>query len=372
MSYDICYRMTMPSDASSLRSTTQSDLAERVGVSLMTVQRALSGHPHVADQTRQRVEAAAIELGYRVNTAARTTRTGRFGTIALLLGTREGSSSLPQPLLEGIYHAAAARELNLMVVKISDDRLTDDAYVPRLLREVASDGLLIDYTHGIPQRMRDLIERTQTPAVWINSKQPHDCVHPDDYQAGRDATARLIAAGHREIAYADFTHGSAFPDPHYSAVDRLSGYLDEMADAGLLHRVIRAQDEHDIAGDRRRTLPLEILAQSHRPTAVICVGDTTAPGFLWGALRLGLEVPDDLSIILFSDAPTLTLIPVPSSMIVSHEEVGNRAVSMLIRKIAQPELTFKPISVPFFAYLGRTVAPPRHAVAGSNVSVDHH
>jgi DNA-binding LacI/PurR family transcriptional regulator len=338
--------------------TTQADLAAKVGLSVMTVHRALTGHPHVADRTRRRVQDAAKQIGYRVNTAARTTRTGRFGAIALLQGTRDGRSSLPQQLLDGIQVAASEREVNLMLVKYSDERLTDPAYVPRMLREVASDGLLIDYTHGIPQRMLDLIRKTQTPAVWINSKQAHDCVHPDDYQAGRDATAHLAGLGHRDIAYADFTHGSAFPNPHYSSIDRLSGYLDEMADRGFAHRVIRAEGEIDIAGGRRQSLPMELLGAADRPTAVICFGSTTAAGFYHAAYRLRLDIPGQLSLVLFGNEPETTLIPVPTSMIVPYHEIGRRAVSMLCDKIATPPEQLEPLSLPFSEFAGASAGPP--------------
>ena len=67
--------------------------------------------------------------------------------------------------------------------------------MPRLLTEACSDGLLIDYTHAIPPALLALIERHRIPAVWINSRQPLDCVRPDDEAAGYDATRRLLERG---------------------------------------------------------------------------------------------------------------------------------------------------------------------------------
>ncbi len=82
----------------------------------------------VGVQTRKRIAEAAAQLGYRPNAAARATQSGWFRSIALLLGTQESRSSLPEPLLYGIEESLQQRDPHLMVFRVSDEDLSDDRY----------------------------------------------------------------------------------------------------------------------------------------------------------------------------------------------------------------------------------------------------
>ena len=337
------------------------DIAKAAGVSDMTVSRILNGR---ADYNRptyarraQRIRTLAREMGYRPNAAARSTRSGRFGNFALLLGTKDGRSSLPNGLLNGIQDALAQRDLSMSVLKLPDERLTDPAAMPKLLREHTSDGLLIDYTHGIPPRMIELIEGLGLPAVWINSRQAHNCVRPDDVAAGRLAAEHLIRLGHRRIAWADFTHGPEFPGPHYSAADRRQGYAAAMIDAGLQPLILRAQTGIDVPSPRRLAFAADVLASSDRPTAVIGYAQTTTMPFHLAAAQRGLSVPDDLSLVSFDDHPMACLGPQYTTLIPPHEAVGRAAVDCLFSRI-QTQRDQPPVAVPFDFDPGQTSSVP--------------
>jgi DNA-binding LacI/PurR family transcriptional regulator len=87
-----------------------------------------------------------------------------------LLASRQGpNGALLGTLLNSIRHHLTERELHLTLGDLPDESLTDEAYVPRILREWSVDGLLINYIAGIPDKMIELIGRYQIPSVWLNS-----------------------------------------------------------------------------------------------------------------------------------------------------------------------------------------------------------
>lgn len=340
----------MPVDVKPIRS--QDSLAQVAGVTRLTIHRALTGQPGVGQATRQRIRRLADKYGYRPNAAARSTRTGRFGAVALLLGTRDGCSTLPPDLLNGIHDGLAAHDLNLMVVRLPDERLTDADYVPRILRETASDGLLIDYTHDIPLLMLDLIAQAKLPAVWINVKREHDCVHPDDFAAAKQATQRLLASGRRRVAWADFSNLD--PDHrHYSAADRRAGYAAAMIDAGLTPRFATELNPHQPGVDRECGAQA-ILSDPDRPDALVCYADTTAAAFIHAAQRLGINIPGELSLLSFDPSVSPLLYPRLSTMLLPSRAVGEQAVAMLQQRIHHPH-PVPAVTVPFTYEAGETV-----------------
>ena len=144
--------------------------------------------------TCEKVEAAAIALGYRRNGAAHSTATGRFNCVDLLLSRESVRSIVPLGLIEGVEAELAAAGQRLLISRLPDTELTDARKVPRLLQDLSSDGLLINYNSHVPPAMERLIGRFRLPAVWINSLHEADCVRPDDYAAGRDLTRPSAAA----------------------------------------------------------------------------------------------------------------------------------------------------------------------------------
>ena len=204
------------------------DVARASGVSAQTVWRILNGkNKNNNENTAQRVVSAADELGYRANSSAKAMRSGRFGSVALLLSEYSGLSLLPVERREGIQDVLGEQEINLILSRFSNDALTNQERLPRILREIMADGLLINYNANLPQPMVDIISQYQIPAVWINSRQPADCVYPDDRDAGRGSAAkRLLTLGHRRIGFA-----YAAPTSHYSFAERIAGYEEVMQES---------------------------------------------------------------------------------------------------------------------------------------------
>jgi LacI family transcriptional regulator len=336
---------------------TLDSVAAAAGVSRDTVSRVLNGKtkevwPSMIRRAA-RIRRIATEMGYRPHAAARAMSEGRFGTVALLLSTEAGRSTLPTALLDGIHDALSQRGMNLMIAKLPDEKLTSEGFVPKVLREWMADGLLINYNRTIPSRMIDLIEGHHVPAVWINCKRDADCVYPDDFGGGRTATEHLLKLGHREIAYMEFSAGE--PElRHYSEADRRAGYEQAMRKAGLPPRLF-APDPPD-AGAPELDLALRWLSQPQRPTAVVAYSH--GPAVQHAAALTGLRVPADLSVVSFGEKSTRPLGRPETVALIPTGTVGAQAVEMLLAKLEAPDEPLRPIIVAESLAEGATTAAP--------------
>jgi DNA-binding LacI/PurR family transcriptional regulator len=263
---------------------TQKDIAAKLGVSNQLVSYALNGTGTVSDQMRQRIVATATELGYRPNTSARVMKTGRFGCIGILMSTIRNRSALQSLLMEGIHDELALHDQHLMLVKSPDEPLTDEAAMPRLLREWMVDGLLVAFNLSTPPGMIETIRRHNIPSIWLNSDQEINCVRPNDEAAGYDAARHLQELGHRRIAYVTNTKSR-----HYSVAHRESGYRRAMREAGLKAQVLKIDTDEPRA--QQLEISLRWLTRPTRPTAMIFYSTDMALIAFYAAERLGLRIP---------------------------------------------------------------------------------
>jgi DNA-binding LacI/PurR family transcriptional regulator len=333
------------------------DVARRAGVTRLTAQRALHGQPGVGEGTREKVQRIAERLGYRPHWAARAMRSGRLGCLALLMSVERYRGFLGHELLGGIVSEASERDYHINLGALPEEKATDARYVPKALRELMADGLLINYHFGIPAKMAELIERNNIPAVWINAKRPWDCVHMDDLQAGRLATEHLLRLGHRSIAYVDYAHAlDELPEVHYSALDRMAGYEEAMQAARLPSRVIwlpsKSRDREHLEFTR------EWLTEPHRPTGLVMYSALPAGTIALAAAQFGLQVPRDISLVAV-DWPTPKSFGLEVTVaMLQPEEMGREAVRMLLEKIETPGRRKRAQAIPAVFHEGGTCAPP--------------
>jgi len=322
---------------------TLADIAERVGVSRITVSEVLRGVGRSSPATRERVQQAASELGYRANASARAMRYGRFDAMALLMSLDHPHFFVHDRLWNGLLDGLRSYDLQLHVHRLSDADVSAQGVGPKLFREATADGLLIN--PGVAPEVRHWIERFNLPAIWLNSKQDHDSVYINDFAAARQATRCLLDLGHQRIAYADLigdrerereldSENQHRNGGHYSAADRWGGYVAAMADAGL--EPVRIGERYHKPPERLAAAEAT-LATPDRPTAILTYSTATASPILFAAAaRVGLDVPGDLSLITFGQSPLSDHgVPV-ATMVLPNEQMGACAVDLLVKKNAQP------------------------------------
>jgi LacI family transcriptional regulator len=335
-------------------------IAAQMGLSRATVTHVLNGRAteqRISPDTQQRVLKVAHDLGYRANAAARAIRASRYGNVALIQSLR--GQYLPNELLHGLTKAIAARDMHLVLTEVPDPVITEESYLPRTMRELSVDGVLINRHVGFSTSYLDFIHRLGIPAVSLNVKQEFDCVHPDDLMGGRIATEFLLQLGHERIAYVDTE------DPgngHYSKQDRRLGYELAMAAAGkppqvhLLPKDWRTPGRHE---DQRIESARRLLIQDDGPTAVLAYELAEAMAVVHAAHLLGIRIPQELSLVQFhhwlDDRFFMPIQTVNNAM----TEVGAEAVEMLQAKIANPSAALPAKVAPVRMMEGATCLPRR-------------
>ncbi len=333
----------------------QVEIARQLGLSQRAVSFALNGKAGVSQKTRQRVLRKAAEMGYRPNALARSIRQGRFGQVALLNSTIRAVSYQPPQLLSAVHDALAAHDLYLLYTQLPDADLASETFVPGILRELRVDGLLINYRHNIPARMVELIDSHRLPAIWLGATRAHDCVYPDDEGAAAEQVNRLIALGHRKIAFVDLSGSMELaPDARPATVQRRRGYEQAMRAAGLQPRLIC----HGGRPEQWAEHMIAIMREDDRPTALISC-EARQVGFLWSALveDLGLRLGRDVSLVSFGPQPILVGRHWIDTLLTPHAQVGREAVEMLMEKLRAPAVRLTPRVCPHRLHTGDTVGP---------------
>lgn len=297
------------------------DVAERAGVSPMTVSRVVNG-TRVREPLRLKVEAAIRELSYVPNVAARVARSGGLRIGVLFNNPR--SSNLGEFLM-GAFHQGARDGCQLLVEPVAAHPTPVDAV--RKLVAMGVDGVTLPPPLCDSLEALDLLWQADIPALSFATADPrsHSCaVLIDDFEGARTMTRHLLSLGHRDIA---FVRGDA---RHSPALRREEGFRAAMAQAGhpvRPDRVVQGDFSYRSGLDAGRAL---LSGPVSRPTAVFASNDDMAAAVAATAFGLGLRVPADLSIAGFDDTPIASLLwPQLTTVHQPIAEMASTAVEIL-------------------------------------------
>jgi LacI family transcriptional regulator len=339
---------------------TQADVARRAGVSISVVSRELNGDPalRARPETRERIHRAVKELGYAPSHAARSLRLSRAFAVGVLVP--DLNNPIFKELIRGIDETAY--ELGYHVFMSRSEHLESGTdFLRKLAGEGRVDGFLVQRLDEIDQReFAHQAEAGGRPIVLMNSRWSRrgSVVH-DDVAAGRMATQHLLDLGHRDIALIG-------GDKHnYAAHEREKGFLAAIHEAGMRRRTAWVLDRPYKPEAGRVALQQLCTARKRRPTAVVVANVHAALGALEGAREIGLEVPEQLSVIAIHDwwitdytRPKLTDIRLP------QYQMGREAMRMLHRRLTGEPGTDITITEPGPELVVResTAPPPRRLV----------
>lgn len=279
----------MDVDQPSLRDKrpTMADVAARVGVSRALVSLVFRNHQGASAETRERIYQAAAELGYRPDTAAQLLRRRRSRQLGVLFDPRHPFQA---DLIEAIYPAAMGHEYSVILGALTPTRGVPTA-VDELLALRSEAIILI----GPDSPLSDLAALgRQLPLVTVGRHLPGDAfdsVRTDDAKGARQAVEHLGALGHREIVHID--GGSAS-----GSAERRRGYRSAMRRLAAVPRIIPG-DFTEESGARAARLMSD---EPSLPTAVLASNDRCAVGLLDSFLRLGVRVPQDVSVVGYDDS----------------------------------------------------------------------
>jgi LacI family transcriptional regulator len=333
---------------------TLADVARRAGLSKTTASMVLNGREgtRLSAEAHQRVFAAAEELGYRPNVAARSLRTRKTDTIAFVSDV-VATTRFAGDLIRGALDAARERDHVLLIAETQGDAAFEQHAIDAMLdRQV--DGVI--YAAMATRRLTVPPALLPGPVVLLNATSPdaQPCVVPDDERAGRTAVAALLDTGHHDRIALIGRNRLKETDPEVSlaAHSRLRGIRDALAAAGttLCHEAFCREwlPEHGYKAMQ------VILRKPTRPTAVICMNDRLAFGAYQALAGAGLAVPHDVSVVSFDDDPIAAwLRPGLSTIALPHVQMGRRAVELLL-----DGRTTGPAVVPMTMRRRGSVAPP--------------
>jgi LacI family transcriptional regulator len=302
--------------------TTINDVAARAGVSIKTVSRVVNREPNVAPATRERVEAVLVELDYRPNLFARSLAGSRSYLLSLLFDNP--SPSYVYDLQLGALRRCRDAGRHLVVEAVDSTAADFDNQLAAVLKGSLADGFILSAPLCDNPRVIAALEAKGVPYVRITpyNEAVGPAVRIDDGQAAFQLTEHLLQHGHRRIG---FIRGHA---DHGSTRLRHSGFIAAMDTWGLKPEEVEQGDFTSRSGAEAAE---RLLAGPNRPSAIFASNDDMALGVMLTASRLGLHIPEDLSVCGFDDSrlaqltyPQLTTVRQPLA------ELGAAAVDLLV------------------------------------------
>jgi DNA-binding LacI/PurR family transcriptional regulator len=312
-------------------------IAERVGVSRMTVSNAFSRPDQLSPALRERILAAADELGYvGPDPTARALARGSTGAIGVLL-TETLHHAFVDEVATG-FLSAVASELNPTGLALTLLTTATGPVIPA--RDVAVDGAIV-YSCLADSPSLDWLRRRNLPLVYVDQVaiEGIPSVNIDDLGGARAAARHLLDLGHRRIDIVSSSVIGPFgtvddptaPREGFVGHSRMQGWLEVLGEAGVTPTVVV---EPAYLSHGTSTSTATLLDRPDPPTAILCFSDAIALEVVETARARGLRVPEDLSVVGFDDAPAAARADPPLTTVRQDVEgKGRAAVAALVEEI---------------------------------------
>lgn len=306
---------------------TLNEVARLAGVSPITASRALRGISTVATELVEKVQKAAAELSYVVNPAARALASAQSQSVVVLVPSL--SNLLFIETLEAIHQVLRPKGFEVLIGNTHYSRDEEEdllrnymAYQPR--------GLLLtgfDRTESA----RRMVESSNVPCVYMMDLDPGaglNCVGFSQLNAGETAAAHLISRGRKRLAYI----GAQLDQ---RTLLRGEGFRRALQQAGLYDPALEVLTPRPSSLGLGGELFLQLLASHPDVDAIFFGNDDLAQGALLEALRHGIKVPEQISVLGFNDLPSSSfMVPRLSSISTPREAIGRRAAEHLLTVMA--------------------------------------
>ena len=306
------------------------EVARRAGVSKSTASRALSGRGYVSDDTRERVVQAASAMGYVVSTNAASLVTGQTRNVGVV--TPFINRWFFAEVLEGIESALIAAGYDLTLYRLSADaqqrrRVFDYFLVRKRVDAVIAVGIALTRSEV------GLLHGLKKPIVGIGGDiEGISTLSIDDVASSRLATEHIIGLGHTRIMHLG---GDQDEQMDFSVhAHRLAGYRAALAEAGISQDDDFRSTHFSIPGGFEAGLAVLADPRS-RPTAVVAGCDEIAIGVILAARQLGIQVPQQLSVVGIDDHALSEMF----GLTTIRQEPGNQgalAVDLVMQELADP------------------------------------
>ncbi len=307
---------------------TQRTIAEKAGISVGAVSRALAGDPMMAKETRQMVQRIASELGYTPDRSAQRLRTGRTHVINLILPPHEEILGFGTLLISGISAELESTPYQLVVLPdFGPDQSAET--ISRVMRNNLADGIIFSRTAPDDMRVR-MLQEAGFPFVTHGRTElatPHAYVDYDNYGFGRKAAEMLIAKGASRL-------GILLPPDRFTFRHHLlHGFMSAVRAAGVEHEVllgIGLDSDGDTIAARLRSRFMEPDA----PDGLVLPGDVSGLAALAAIQDCNLVPGRDISLVVKQTSGVFDLVrPKVDSLYEDLSVAGGTLASLLLRRI---------------------------------------
>lgn len=327
------------------------DVARAAGVSVATVSRVLNESGSVLPETEAKVRQAVTQLAYEPNLSARNLRKNESRIILIL--APNFSNPYYSNVLSGICDVSRNLGYSTLMYNTYDSNAMDETLVVSLFQKNRADGMIIlacnrddrwleKYANRYPMvQCSEFVEDAQLAHISV-----------DNRAAARQSVQHLISLGHRRIGIVTSSNR------YLSSLDRLRGYQDALEQAGIaLDDALIASASPDYSFGSGKQASRALLSLDNPPSAIFCVSDILALGVIAAAGKLGLQVPQDLSVLGFDDVDYTTMFhPYLSTVAVPCYELGRRSMQLLFDLISQKPGVEKEVFLPHQLMLRETTA----------------
>ena len=312
--------------------TTLADIARALGVSKMTVSRAINNHPEISPETRARILEAAHRMNYRPNQYARALTTNRSGLLGVIVP--DLMHSYFAEICRGIETVAKPLGYQNLICSTDEDAANEEDEIEALLPR--TDGLILAssatpddtkfYRRIIREHARLVLIDRQIAGLKCSS------VTTDDIKVGVLATEHLISLGHRRVGHLKGTAAS-------TAQMRFEGYKRALAK----HRIALEESLVRECGftetDGYQSMK-EWIANGDVPSALFAANDPAAIGAMTALTEAGLRIPDDVAIVGGGNIHYGDMLRVPLTTVAwSTSEMGQSAARLLVAMVESKKRT---------------------------------
>lgn len=305
------------------------DVARRAGVSVATVSRWLAGHNV---RSAEAVRRAVDELDYRPNVSARSLKTGRRGTIGVVVP--DITNPFFAAVVKGLERAIPDDTFRILLASSDESADREAEVLADLTGRV--DGFILAPANEQDRAPLEL-HRAGVPVVLLDREvtggELYDVVLVDNVNGARTAAEHLLELGHRRIA---MING---PDDTTPGRERRAGFLQALRESG-----VEPDPQLDRTGDFRETsgrmLTNEIIGLTEAPTALFTANNEMTIGALKALRDLQIRIPEQISVIGFDDLTLGSLLHPPLTCIKrADEEQGELAMRLLLERLADDTVT---------------------------------
>ena len=309
------------------KSVTMRDIAAEIGVSTVTVSKALTGREGVSEEMRERIKQKAAEMGYRYNSVAKAMKEGENGSIGILVADRfvEDNSFYNKLYRNLVLKMNEAGYFG--VLEILSQENEELLRLPNMINSSRIDGIVV--MGQISEEYLAELKKTDIPQVLLDfyvECSGMESVISDGIHGSCCLTDYLIEMGHRDICFVGSIYATS------SIMDRYIGFYKSMLQHGISCSAEKVIEDRDRNGKF-----IELALPDRMPTAFVCNCDQVAYLLVQRLKDMGYRVPEDVSVVGFDDYIYSTLSdPKLTTYRVNMEEMAKAAVSVVSKKLKNP------------------------------------